>query len=1124
MSQVNNPSATLSTEEKRALLARLLREKKAPRPPEEAFVPAMIEAQAARTPDAIAVAFGASRLSYRDLETRAGQVAGHLRALGVGPGDLVGVCLGRSPELVVALLGIWKAGAAYVPLDPMYPPSRLAFMIEDARASVLLTAGPLLDRLPSTSARVVCLDRDARAVADAAADRPATRVGPEDLAYVIYTSGSTGRPKGAMITHRGLANYLSWAASSYDVAAGCGAPVHSSVSFDLTVTAMFTPLVAGGRVDLLEEGPGVEALADALRAASAPGYSLVKITPAHLELLARRLAPEESAGRARAIIIGGEQLTADQVAFWREHAPETALINEYGPTETVVGCCTYRVPSEGALAGAIAIGRPIANTQLYVLDARMRPVPVGVSGELYVGGLGVARGYLNQPSLTAERFLPDPFGNTPGSRLYRTGDLVKWRPDGQLEFLGRVDDQVKIRGYRIELGEIEARLRRHPRVRGVAVLAREDVPGDRRLVAYVVDGQEQGQGGEADPASWRSWLQESLPDYMVPSAFVVLDALPMTPNGKIDRGALPAPERGREASGVEYVPPRGPVEEAVAGVWGELLGSDRVGIHDNFFELGGHSLVATRLLARLRDTFAVEPSLRDFLDRPTVASLARLIERALAAGSGLLAPPIVPVGRDGPVPASFAQQRLWFLDQLAPGTPLYNIPMAVRLEGALDVPALGRAFNEVVRRHEILRTTLATSGGVPWQVVAPDLSLTIAVEDFSGMPEEGREAEVLRRVEEITQRPFDLARGPLVRVGLIRLGDRDHIVHVTMHHIVSDGWSMGVLIREVAALYEAFHAGQPSPLPEPALQYADYAAWQREWLRGDVLDRQLDYWKGQLAGVPALELPTDRPRPAVATHAGARRNLELPRPLLAELQAIGRREGTTLFMTLLAAFEVLIHRYSGQDDFAVGTPIAGRTRSEVEDLIGFFINTLVLRADLKGDPTFRDLLRRVRQASLGAYAHQDLPFEQLVFVLHPRRDTSRPPVFQVMFSLQNAPLPALESPDLVLTPLDPDSGTAKFDLTLFAMETERGLDLGLEYDADLFDPATIDRMLGHLRVLLEGIVVNPDQRIGMLPMMTEQERSQLLGQSGAVPDLDDLSDAEIEAMLDDLSPAEGVTQ
>ena len=1128
MSQTHDRTTLLSPDQKRALLAKLLREKNADRDRETgACVHRQFEAQASRVPDAPALTCGGATLTYGELNARANRLAHHLRALGVGLEVLVGVCLERSFDMVVGLLAVLKAGGAYVPLDPSYPPERLAYLVGDAGVPVLITREALLGRLEGHEAYAVCLDRprDRSAIAALPDSNPRAGTRPDHLAYVIYTSGSTGSPKGAMVVHRGLANYLAWAARTYRVGEGQGAPVHSSFSFDLTVTSLFTPLISGRRVDLLDESLGVEQLAEALRRNG--DYSLVKITPAHLQMLGEQLVPEEAAGRTRAFVIGGEALTAEHVAFWRAHAPDTVLVNEYGPTETVVGCCVQVVPRDGPVGASIPIGRPIAQTQLYVLDARMRPVPVGVAGELYIGGAGVARGYLNRPALTAASFVPDPFGDRSGARLYRTGDLARWRPDGVLEYLGRVDRQVKVRGYRVEPGEVEAALSAHPSVREAAVVPRDDATGGTALVAYLAyrDVNALAPG----PAELRQWLLQSLPDYMVPSAFVMLDALPLTPNGKVDRDALPDPEGIATAGGAPYVAPRGPVEDALAAVWGELLGRDRVGVHDNVFELGGHSLMVARVLARVRDLFGVEPPLREVMERPTVAGLARLVERALAEGSGPVVQPITPVDRAGPLPASFAQQRLWFLDRLEPGSPLYNIPTAVRLAGDLDVAALGRALSEVVRRHEVLRTTFADDGGVPRPVIGPAVDVPLPVVDLSALPAEVREAEALRLVAEESARSFDLARGPLLRAMLIRLAPEEHLAVVTMHHIASDGWSIGVLITELTALYEAFRTGAPPPLDELAIQYADYAAWQRSWFQGLALESHLGHWRDRLGGVPDLELPADRARPASPSHRGGLRHADLPAGLLADLRALGRAEGATLFMTLLAGFEVLLHRYSGQSDFAVGTPIAGRGRTELEGLIGFFVNTLALRADFSGDPSFRTLLRRVRQEALGAFAHQDLPFEQLVGVLRPDRDPARPPIVQVMFAMQNAPLPPLRSPGLEVTVLESSSGTAKFDLTLFMTETDDGLRATMEHSLDLFDAATVDRMLAHLRTLLEGAVAAPDRPVGALTMLSEAERRALVGEAemagpdGWAGDADGLSDDDLDAMLTDLSPGEGST-
>jgi len=1094
MTQDPRRAAGLLVEEKRALVARLLQQKAASAPrarPDAATAHRLIQQQAERTPGAVALAHAGRRVSYAELEARSNRLAHHLVGLGVGPEVRVGLCLGRSPELVVGLLGILKAGGAYVPIDPSYPRARIAFMLEDARVPVLVSDGSLLGDLPPVGAPIVLVEPESDWDVPGAGGPPEVTVGPENLAYVIYTSGSTGRPKGAMVTHRGLSNYLVWAVKAYKVAEGAGSPVHSSISFDLTVTSLFTPLIAGRRVDLLEEGLGVEQLAEALRTGT--DYSLVKITPAHLQLLGQQLDPATVAGRTRAFVIGGEALTAEHLAFWREHAPETLLINEYGPTETVVGCCVHVAAGEAGAGSSIPIGRPIAGTQMYVLDGRMRPVPVGVTGELYIGGAGVARGYLNRPGLTAERFVPDPFGKAAGARLYRTGDLARRLPDGDLRYVGRVDHQVKVRGYRIELGEIEAALVELPGVRSCVAIA-DDSAGDARLVAFV----EPAGGSPPDPRGLRRSLGARLPGYMVPSVIVIVPALPMTPGGKVDRQALAALGPFRLDSGVEYVAPRTPTEGAVASAWSAILGVDRVGADDHFFDLGGHSLLATRVVSRLRQEFGIELPLRALFEAPTLAGLSARVDAARGASPGRVDAPIVP--RDHPAdagwPPSFAQQALWYLDRLAPGQPTFNVTSSVRVAGPLDVGALTRAFGEMVRRHESLRTAFPVVDGRPVARVSLEWDLPLPGVDLSHLPGPARLTEARRIAEEEARRPFDLTAGPLLRATLIRLAPEDHAVLLAMHHIVTDGWSFGVAAGELATLYGAFRRGEPSPLPPLAIQYADYAQWQHERLRGGLLDGLIGYWTDRLAGVPALELPTDRPRPPVRTGLGGLRGFALPPGLSAAVRDLCRREGITPFMALLGAFEVLMSRYSGQVDFAVGSPSANRTRAEVEGLIGYFINMITLRADLSGDPSFREILGRVREAALGAFEHQELPFDVLVESLRPARDPSRTPLFQVAFVLQNNQVPDAERHDLDLDALEAvgGNGTAKFDLTLGMAETDEGFSGSLEYSTDLFDEATADRMIGHFAALIGEATADPDRRVSALSLLGPAERDQVVSE------------------------------
>ncbi len=1049
----------------------------------------LIEAQVERTPEAVALCSAGESLTYAELNATANRLARRLRALGVGPEILVGLCVRRSTAMVMGLLAVLKAGGAYVPLDPEYPADRLAFMLEDARTAVLLTESEILGRLPSSSTSVVCLDREWESIATEADGTLDGGAGLHNLAYVIYTSGSTGRPKGAMIHHLGLANYLGWCSRAYAIALGQGAPVHSSISFDLTITALLAPLVVGRRVDLLDEDLGIEQLSHALRRSS--DYSLVKITPAHLRWLGDELESREAAGRTRAFIIGGEQLTAEHVAFWRQHAPETILVNEYGPTETVVGCCVYRVPRDQPISGPIPIGRPIANTRLYVLDQNLAPLPIGVPGELYIGGAGVARGYLNRPRLTAERFVPDPFGKGPGERLYRTGDLVRWRSDGNLEYLGRVDRQLKVRGFRIEPAEIEEALAQHPAVREAVITACEAASGDRRLVAYLVLAT--GRPAPAD-SELRQFLRNELPEPMIPSAFVVLEALPLTPNGKVDREALPAPESVSFRPGALFVAPRGPLEEEVASIWSAVLGIERIGSADNFFDLGGHSLLATQVISRLCEATNVEIPLRALFESPTVAGMAKRIETARRAESRSESVPIKPGDRSGPQRLSFSQEALWFLDQVAPGQPTFNVTAAVRITGPLDQGALQRSLSELVRRHESLRTSFVSIDGSPHQVIAQDLDLAIDPDDLTGLPSEHRQAEVERRAIEDARRPFDLARGPLARVSLLRLGDAEHAVLLTMHHLITDGWSLGVSATELLMLYESDRRGGSSIVPLPPIQYADFARWQREQFESGGWKRQIDRWRNRLAGVPPLELPTDRSRPPIRSARGALHPLVLSPELSLAVRALGRREECTPFMVLLAAFQLLLGRWSGQDDFAIGSPVANRTKGETARSIGYFVNMLALRADLSGNPTVSEFLARVRAVALEAFENQEIPLEVLIPTLGPRRDASRSPLFQVMFVLQNNALPKNHPLDLTLSPLDLDqgTGTSKFDLALGFEDTPETFAGTVEFNTDLFGTSTIERFSRHYVEVLESFVAHPQRRLSELSLLPDNERREVL--------------------------------
>ncbi|MFE9431599.1 amino acid adenylation domain-containing protein [Streptomyces sp. NPDC006640] len=1050
----------------------------------------LIEERAARQPDALALEHAGQVLTYRALDERANRLARHLGERGVGPGALVAVCLDHGPDLVCALLGVLKSGAAYVPLDPSYPAERLRYMVGDSAAPVVITQSGHA-ALFAPGSELLLTDRG---WPDGDGSAPAVEATPGDLAYVIYTSGSTGRPKGVRVAHRGVVNYLHWCDRNYPAAPGAeiGSLLCSSAAFDLTVTALFLPLVQGLRLVIPNPGPGqtvFDAAVDLVAAGAR--VSFVKATPSHLELLVARLEREGLRHAVATVVAGGEDLTpALTHRVLASGADDTAVVNEYGPTEATVGNVVSRTVSVDPAADHVPMGRAIDNTEVFVVGAHGEVQPVGVPGELLIGGVNVALGYLGRPGLTAERFVPHPFSTDPDARVYRTGDLVKWLPDGQLVYLGRIDDQVKVRGHRVELGEIENALLARPGVAAATVVVREDVPGDKRLVAYLVPA------GEARPTApeLRRALSRDLPEHMVPARYVTLERLPLTPNGKVDRKALPAPESGRPDLTVAYAAPVTSTQEAVVAIWAELLGVDPVGIDDDFFELGGHSLLAVRIASRLRRDLGVHVSHRTLFEARTPAALATALDALGILREATVPRPDRPAG---PLPLSFAQQRLWFLDQLDPGRAEYVVPAGLRVTGPFAPDAFGAALTALVARHEILRTRFVADGtGRPVQIVEPPRDVAVEVHDARNLGDDA----ALGILREAAGLPFDLAAGPLLRAVAVRVAEEEWLLLVALHHIVSDGWSEGVLARELRELYGAAVTGRDAGLAPLELQYADFAAWQRAALEGPELDGQAEYWRGRLAGLQPLELPTDRRRPAERSGRGDEVAFTVTAGTVDAARRMAAGQGASLFMSLLAVFQLLMAEYSGQEDIAVGSPIAGRNRSETEDLIGFFVNTLVMRTDLSGDPSFGDLLDRVRDTALGAYDHQDLPFERLVEELAPERDLSRTPLFQTMFVLQNTPDGnAWGLPGLGVEPFAVRTEEAKFDLTLFLTERPGGsLDGKLVFATDLFDRATAARLAGHFTTLLEAVVSDRGRRRSELEVLTGAERVRVLSEwSGA---------------------------
>jgi amino acid adenylation domain-containing protein len=1025
----------------------------------------LVQAQAARTPDRAAVEWDGGRWTYAELEERASRLTRLLLRRGVKPEDRVAICCERSPEMVAAQLAVWKAGAAWVPLDPSSPAERLAFLLEDARPAVLIAGpGAPADLAPG---QAILLDLRTEELADIPEELPGGQVGPDRLAYVIYTSGSTGRPKGVMVPHGAIANRLLWMQRAFPLGADDTVLQKTPFLFDASIWELFLPLLAGARLVLAAPGAHQDPAA-LTRAVRERKVTVLQLVPS---MLGPFLDEDLAGSPLRRLFCGGEALPAPLHERACQRLPGVEVCNLYGPTECAIDV-TFHPCGTGAWGGSVMpIGQPVDNVRIHLLDRRLIPVPLGLAGELCAGGAGLARGYLGRPDLTAERFIPDPAAAEPGGRLYRTGDLVRQGADGTIEFLGRIDHQVKIRGYRIELGEIESCLAAHPAVAEAVVTVREDSPEDRRLAAYLVPRA----GESATDSELREHLAARLPEPMLPSSWTRLPALPRLPSGKIDRAALPAPSVAGEDGG--FAAPRTPTEELLAARWAEVLGVERLGRHDNVYALGWHSLLATRFVSRLRRTFGVELPMRSLFENPTVAGLAARIDEALRGGGGAV-PPVAQVTRDGVLPLSFAQRRLWFLDQLQSGSPFYNIPVALRFAGSLDAGSLGRSLSEIVARHESLRTRFSDVDDEPVQLIDPPAPVSLPVVDLGALPEERRVVELRARIAEEALAPFDLTAGPLLRATLVRLAPDEHAGLLTVHHIVSDGWSTAVLVRELRTLYAAFAAGRPSPLPPLPLQYADFAVWQRGWLQGEVLDAQVEYWAAQLGGAPPLlALPTDRKRPDAQSFRGATRGRALPAEVAAAVRELARGEGVTLFMAMLAAGATLLGWHAGQEDVVIGTDVAGRDRGETEGVIGFFINQLALRLRLGGDPTFRELLGRARETALGAYAHQDLPFDRLVEVLNPERGRRHAPVFQVKINLHDEPPPALDLPGVSIEPLAVARETAQFDWILNLMDAGDSFLASVEYATDLFDAATIDRMLGNFEALLRTAGERPDVRL-----------------------------------------------
>lgn len=1032
--------------------------------PQDRCIHHLFEEQVARTPDATAVVFYEERLTYRVLNEQANQLAHCLRRMGVGPDVLVGVCLERSLKMIVGLLGILKAGGAYVPLDPAYPTERIAFMLEDTQAAVLLTQEHLLPTLPDREAKVICLDRDQSLLAQESSESIPQEVTSRNLAYVIYTSGSTGKPKGVAIEHRSSVALLSWALNTFTPQELAGTLMATSICFDLSIFELFAPLSCGGTVILAENALHLPSLP------AANQVTLINTVPSVMTELLRITSLPTS---IQTVNLAGEPLPLSLAQALYRLSFIQKVYNLYGPSEDTTYSTVALVERDSQVNPPI--GRPITNTQAYILDAHRQLVPIGVPGELYLGGAGLARGYLNRQALTEERFIRNPFRSDPMARLYRTGDRARYLPDGSLEYLGRFDDQVKVRGFRIELGEIEAALNQHPAIEQGVVIVQGATSEAKRLVAYFLAKE----GGRLSLSELRAHLKQLLPAYMLPSAFIALETIPLTPSGKIDRKALSELNVEQQNRERIFVAPDTPTEKQLARIWSEVLGVEQVGTEDDFFEWGGHSLLAMQVISRVNKMFGVVLSWSALFVHSTIRQFAAHLEDSKYSNSQN-GQDIRHLSLQRPLPLSSAQQSLWFLNNWHTDTPqLYNVPLVCCITGDLDTSALERSLNELIERHEILRTVFLEQDGSPTQIVLPFVPHPLPIVKLVNKSQAEREAEALQLIEAEAQYVFDLRKGPLFRPRLFQLSDEQHLLLLLFHHIITDGWSNKVFLEELSLLYGAFATGQPSPLKDLPFQYADFAVWQQERLTQKHQLQHLAYWKQQLAGeLPVLRLPTDHPHPAQLTFQGELYSFSLPSDLLSALKTMSEENGTTLFMTLLSAFLVLLHCYSGQYDIVVGTPVANRIHQASEEMLGCFTNTLALRMRLPHHFRFRELLRLVLQMTVEAFEHQEVPIEQVVKEVAPERSVSHHTLFQVMFALQNALKNVERLGDLMMTSYEADTKTAKYDLSCFVEEDGRTV---FEYNTSLWERETISRMASHLLALLRDCIQEPDTLIHLLP-------------------------------------------
>ncbi|MEO7583969.1 MAG: amino acid adenylation domain-containing protein [Ferruginibacter sp.] len=1034
----------------------------------------LFEEQVLKTPGNIAVVFEQQQVSYYQLNEQANNLANYLRSKGITDDSLVPLYIERGINMIAGMLGIMKAGAAYVPIDTDFPQERITYMLKDTSAKVVVSSSISAGRLAGIDAIDIV---EIESVPALSKSNLPTKVLPAQLAYVIYTSGSTGAPKGVMVEHRNLVDYISGLIDKTNISTCRSFALVSTIATDLGNTVIYGSLATGGTLHLFTK----EAVSNTLllhRYFTTHMIDCLKIVPSHWQVLGlddHLLLP------LKLLIFGGEALPEKIVTAIQATGTQCKIINHYGPTETTIGKLLHIIEPGAKYEYTVPIGRPFSNTKVLVLTKNLKLCPVGVPGQLYITGDGVARGYLNNPALTEEKFIPNPYSKEHYAVMYSTGDLVKYLADGNISFIGRADNQVKIRGYRIELGEIESVLQQCKYVSQAVVLAREDKQGNKRLAGYIVPS------GTYDREEILGYLKDKLPDYMIPSVMMELESLPLTANGKIDRNALPDPDAG-ELLADQYVSPRNDIEARLSEIWQEILEVEKVGMNDDFFELGGHSLLAVRLVSAIRKAFEAEMPISDIFDYPTVALLASQLSGN--TGNALLAAIKVQLPRPQYIPLSFSQERLWFIDRLE-GSTQYHLPAVLRLKGVLNKTALEKSLQQVVNRHEVLRTVFVEKDGMVAQQIKEKNAWALTFTD--GTAFEDKPALLEQHLQQLVYEPFNLSEDYLLRASLVALNEADHVLVVTLHHIASDGWSTAILVKEVVGLYRYYDEGIDAGLVQLPVQYADYAIWQRDYLKGDVLNKKIAYWKEKLNGVAPLQLPTDFKRPPLQTTKGSITSFWIDKELSAQLQQFSQHQGATIFMTLLAAFNLLLHRYSGQEDICVGTPVGGRQQQELEGMIGFFVNMLALRTEVNGSDSFKSLLQKVKMTTMEAYAQQDLPFEKVVESVARQRDMSRSPLFQVMFIMRNTPeLPELKLGKVVLSRHEHEHTTSQFEITLVITETSNGLHGSLEYNTALFSRESINRLIVHFNQLLAGIIDAPQLPVGALQILTSTEQQQIL--------------------------------